>query len=816
MQHRHSYKCGTMKKGMLFEAVAVTLLILLSFTLYVMVASSPGSSGSWTVTGVTSEPDYTLSWYYFSSSSMFVGENGVLYTIDGRNVHALDKYGSVLWSIAIPDYYHITIDDVTNNISALGENDTWMGFDASVINGTLYMIVTPTNPKQFTAVLLAVSPDGKLEWTLPFSSSGSKPSNVEYVLGYPRKMTVIDSRIYVDLYNGKAVIATDGTFLSEISGDLYLGSSVDEEGNIYAITADLKPIGKYDARKSFDRDEKLSDIYPMQVGLLNGTILGGSYNSITAYYPDGTVKWHRNIEEFGINDTIKVPFYVENDPTYRNNTIYFWLSHSVLALDQDGNFEWYHTFDGYTIEKAWFGSDDLMYVRYGREENDTLVRALFGGGLSNPLGRGDLHIAIIRPDGNMEKVPDTVASNYVPGFLGFQQFEGDIIYKIEYVSPFAPDEKVSDIAYLYYDFHDYIEDYLKANGGEWDFPRGLYDLDTARVTAYRMNSSIPLWNYTIPLNKHTVKLDPEKADNILINPGVIDKDNNVTRAEWYRSRDIPRGSGGIGSMLNVKVTEGNGIQYISLWSYNYEIPAFYGDSRCVYSGGIYALDSNGTLIWSKETDSRVTSMEEHNGTIYYSTSNGKLSAAGTGFAAGLFTAAIYVFLRFFLAGAVTRVRGRINKNENRNRILRFIIDKPGSGLYEISQKLGINLGTTRYHLLILGMNHKVVQYRSDGKYIRYFTNSASYSQDEQFIISLMRRDGISKVLRLLLQDPGMSNVELSKALNVQESVTSRYMKELLERGVVSKAQMSDGRLAYTVKAEYNDTVGSVAKRLNES
>jgi predicted transcriptional regulator len=806
-----------MKQGMLFEAVVVMLLILLSFTLYLMVATGPSSTGAWTVSGLVAAPNRSLdSLYSLTSSNMFVGDNGILYTIDNRNVHAIDKNGSVMWSVAIPDYYNVTMNGIEYNLSAVGDHDTWMGLDAKVSNGTLYMLVVPTSPTQFPAVLLAISSDGMLEWKLPFSNSGYGDLERTYVVGYPRKMTVINDSIYVDMDFGKAIIAANGTYLWKIDGYLYLSSSVGEDGNIYAITADLKPVGTYDRRKVFDRDVNLSDRYPIQEGLLDGTILGGSYNAVTSFYPNGTARWHRNIEDLGVNATITYPIYLDNDPIYCNGTIFVWFSYSIMALDKDGNLEWSHTFDGYNIERTWLGPNGSLYVKYGRDQKDILVKELYGSWFNNPLGRGDTHIAIIRPDGHIEEVPDAVAASYVPDFFGYQEFNGDTVYKIEYMSPFTSAGNISDLPYLYFDYHDYIVRYLQANGGKWDFPRKLNDLDTIRVTAYKINSSDPLWSYTIPLNKHMVRLDRDNVHSILMYPDVTDKDNNATPAEWYQSHGIPEGSEGIGSACSVNVVEGDDIQYISLWSYDYEIPTFYGDSRCVYSGGVFALSSNGSLLWSKEMDSRIEYMKEINGTLYYSTSSGKLSSIKSGAIAGLFTAAVYVFLRFFLAGAVTRVRGRINKNENRNRILQFIIDKPGSGLYDISQKLGINMGTARYHLLILGLNHKIVQYRSDAKYIRYFTNSASYSPEEQYIISLMRRDGIGKVLILLLKDPGMSNVDLSKALNVQESVTSRYMKELLERGVVAKAQTSDGRLSYSVKAEYNDTVGSVAKRLNGS
>ena len=806
-----------MKKGMLFEAVTVTLLILLSFTMYVMVTTAPASKDSWTVTGLVTTSNMSLN--NFNSligNNMFTGENGVLYTIDGRNIHAVGQNGSVLWSVAIPDSYNMTVYGRTYNLSAVGDIDTWVGLDAKVSNDTLYIIVLPRSPLQIPGVLLAISSNGTLEWKLPFSSSSYGSNDGAYIYDSPRYLSVINDTIYIGTYSGRDVISMNGTFLWKIDDYLYMNSSVDEEGNIYAITADLKPIGRRDDKTGINIYFDNSTDYPIHEGLANGTVMGGSYNAVTAYYSNGTVKWHAGMRELGINDSLISPYYDENDPTYRNGTIYVWMSHSVLALDKSGNLKWSRTFDNDSIVKTWFGPNDTLYVRYGRGGNDSLVAALYGSSLYNPLGRGDVHIVSISPDGNMKSIPDSVASAYIPDFLGSQQFSGDTVYKIDYVSPFASDENVTRILSLYFDLHGYIEDYLKANGGNWDLPRGLYDLDTVRVTAYKIGSSVPMWSYTIPLNKHLVRLDKDNVQSILMYPGIVDNDNNATPAEWYRSHSIPEGSEGIGSACSIGIVEVNGVQYLSFWSYNYEVPTFYGDSRCVYSGGLYALDDNGTLLWSKDMDSRIVSLKSSNGTVYYSTSNGKLSSIGTGAIAGLFTVALYLFLRFFLAGAVTRVRGRVNKNENRNRILQFIIDRPGCGLYDISQKLGINMGTARYHLLILGLNHKIVQYRSDGKYIRYFTNSLSYSPEEQLIISLMRRDGIGKVLRLLLLDPGMSNVDLSKALDVQESVTSRYMKELLERGVVAKAQASDGRLSYSVKAEYNDTVGSVAKRLNGS
>ena len=268
-----------MKKGMLFEAVVVVLLILLSFTLYLMVTTGPGSSDSWTISGVTSKSGYSpFSPYYLTGSNMFVGENGILYTVDGRNIHALDKNGNIIWSAAIPDHYNKTIHGMTYDISARGEKDIWIGLDATVANGTLYTLVIPTNPATIQAALLAISPDGTIEWELPFSNSGDGTGNGTYVLGSPQKLTVIDSNIYVDMSVDVAVIATNGTFLWSVGRDMYYrSSSIDPEGNLYTMSADLKPIAEYN-----------SSIYEIQ-SVQNGTPMGGNCNAITAFYPNGTI-----------------------------------------------------------------------------------------------------------------------------------------------------------------------------------------------------------------------------------------------------------------------------------------------------------------------------------------------------------------------------------------------------------------------------------------------------------------------------------------------------------------------------------------------
>ena len=142
------------------------------------------------------------------------------------------------------------------------------------------------------------------------------------------------------------------------------------------------------------------------------------------------------------------------------------------------------------------------------------------------------------------------------------------------------------------------------------------------------------------------------------------------------------------------------------------------------------------------------------------------------------------------------VRAKVNKNDNRDAVMNIITESPGLTLPEIARGTDMNIGTARYHLAILGAGHHIVSNKSDGKYIRYFTNSGSYTKDEQFFLSLLRREGVGNVLQLMLEKPGISNADIGSELQMDKSAVSRYMKELSSMGIVSKTQSPDGRSFY--------------------
>jgi predicted transcriptional regulator len=103
-------------------------------------------------------------------------------------------------------------------------------------------------------------------------------------------------------------------------------------------------------------------------------------------------------------------------------------------------------------------------------------------------------------------------------------------------------------------------------------------------------------------------------------------------------------------------------------------------------------------------------------------------------------------VKFIALGYIARARSRIDRNGNRNSVMKFIAANPGCTQYEIARSMGLNLGTVRYHLMILGFNHRLTIYRDDVKRVRYFTNAGTFSEEQMKLISLLKREPVNKVL----------------------------------------------------------------------
>jgi len=550
-------------------------------------------------------------------------------------------------------------------------------------------------------------------------------------------------------------IAPDGTILwnMPLSTGLYNAGIQVENDTIYvyhgfnetAVDKDGKvlwDVGDIGAAPAVDDAGYVYSVVPIRYGEPGGNILSGI---VQAYYPNGTLYWRHDI-----GDTTYVQDGDSSMPLLDHDTLYVPLSDGVTAMGPDGTTKWTKHYNGTAtlFGLAPFDRDGNIYVRI----------------FDDTQGLNGSRLSILKPDGSELALTDDTADYTAAGDgIGYE-----------------------------------VEARPNASG------QGIEDLGSAVMTARSLKDNRVLWSYNFtPGATNTAIVNETNLKSLFVEGDVKNALmlNGMNRLGGYNftPSDISGNS-------FVRIIPGKDVTYASFWTYNYDEPAIYNLSRVTYSGGLYAFDHNGRLLWSRPIDSLIGSLYERDGTIYYSTGDGSMSAAHVDVATGLALAAIvYVIIRFGVIGAVSRARGALNKNENRNNVLKYVKEHPGSTMYEISRSMGINKGTVRYHLFILGINHRIASQRADKKFVRYFPNSNTYTREEQLIMSLLRRDSIRKVLSALIRKPGLSNIQLSQELNLPESAMSKHMKELCARDLVIKQWMA-GSVSYRIKDEAKSTI----------
>lgn len=734
---------------------------------------------------------------------VYTGADDTLYGFTDNAIYAIAGDGSLKYNYTVPDGWGIgyrwryNTHFVTGNYRYYHSITTGYVPAVSSYNGTLYVYLTPgftisglDDGRQVAGGyyddgrLVAIGPDGNEQWNVSVSSYMIR----QYRWGYagtesPYTDTYIearDGRIYVFHGYNESVYASNGTLLWSVE-NVSDPAAVDEGGNVYLMEAvpgdaesrpDIPPF--YEGESSPMNDYRTPSVV------------------LDAYYPNGTQQWRTY--------TIVPPGRGKIDtlPLYNNGTIYVASTDSVRAFDSNGGLKWTKLLGkgDYPFDRAdaflppyapantsWapLGGDFQVYspAPFDREGNLYLLYPLENSFTSAYVS----YLIVIGPDG---------------AEVSHRKFRDGMYYVVS-----------DDIAYG-------TEDSLNRSV-HWQYvPSNITDvndLQTKTLVASDTKTGERLWSYTFPTDMRTVVTvnttnvgDLFRADEAVN----IIAQNNLAGAP-SQTVDYMGNPVSVRSITEFSIHPGTDMIYADFRTYNHESPVVFDQSTYVYSGGLYALDRNGRLLWRIPIARNTDVIAAGNSTILYGSGDGRVYVKYLGVAAGIaLLSALALAGKFFLAGTISRARSRLDTNENRTAILRHIAENPGSTMHEIARDSGINLGTVRYHLLILAINHKIVEYRTDGKYVRFFTNSNSYSPEERMIISLMRRDAMGKVLKFLAHRPGASNAEISGELDLPESVTSRCTKELAEKGLVAREPAGNG---FFIEERARDSVTRMMSRI---
>lgn len=147
----------------------------------------------------------------------------------------------------------------------------------------------------------------------------------------------------------------------------------------------------------------------------------------------------------------------------------------------------------------------------------------------------------------------------------------------------------------------------------------------------------------------------------------------------------------------------------------------------------------------------------------------------------------------------------IFKNLLRRDIFNRIQEEPGIHLHDLARKTNATLSTIRYHCAVLERLHKIRVVDEKG-FRRFFQNGGRYSEDEQKIISCLRSETSSKILRLIMTQPDISRQGIADAIRMSGPSVTWHMQRLKETGIVSIER--EGRsVRYVVEKE---VLGSLA------
>jgi len=756
-----------MERSQAFNATLFIVLICLIGLLCFMIISKPPVTQGWEVQGNDRV-------YY-----LLTGSDDTLYAFHGDNVTAIESNGSIAWNYQVPDGWKVIAPP---DMSSIYSGYLWSYNDHPVVSessGTIYLCLyspesishmstgNSSSDNRVLSKVVAISPQGYATWeyqlytyTMPWSDYGSPGSMAIQAYG---------DRIYIFHDYEEEILSASGKPLSRI-GNASEPGAIDEAGNVYIVRA-VKPDVTANGSTQQPDDNALTALrnddrfYGENVWQLAYDPLYMMKTCIVeAYSRDGALLWTRDIGEKVSGDS-----YIRDQhcslPLYANGLLYVPVRNGTAALATNGTICWVKHIAGY--------DSVIPFDMLPADEAGNVCLAATNNGLRN------VQIISIAPDGT---VSDNNWSYSYRSPISAVRDDGTVYVLTDNANNFSGNPAYAKLAGLF-KFDALTARDIKTGQTRWTFDIPDDDMQFLTLNGSTIDRAIP----DLSLNADAKKMN-EMPGLYAGNP-----------ADTY-----PRGTN-INYLIGVNPSRD--IVYVNYYVAVYEDPIIFNRSKCVYVNTLYALDDTGRLIWKKPVSGLVTATAASNSTIFYSTNDGKIGGNPAGIAAGIALAAIaYMFLRFLMVGTVARAKSRLEQNENRNKVLQYIVEHPGVTAADLARDMRINMGTIRYHLFVLTMNHKVATHKESEKFLRYFKNSGAYTQEDREYLSLVRRKPLHKILCALTDKPMLSSSDLAEELDISLTAVNRHVNELVEKGIVEKLPGTERGYAYAIKARHRERI----------
>ena len=145
----------------------------------------------------------------------------------------------------------------------------------------------------------------------------------------------------------------------------------------------------------------------------------------------------------------------------------------------------------------------------------------------------------------------------------------------------------------------------------------------------------------------------------------------------------------------------------------------------------------------------------------------------------------------FLAPSVISINDAENpaavfNNSTRIEIYDFVKANPGVQFRGICNELGLSIGVAQFHLGVL-TKAGLVSFFRDGKYKRFF-ESKRFSRKQMKLISLLRHNTASRILRTILERKKVSRGELAQTLAITSQGLTWQTNRLEKEGLIQESK----------------------------
>lgn len=130
---------------------------------------------------------------------------------------------------------------------------------------------------------------------------------------------------------------------------------------------------------------------------------------------------------------------------------------------------------------------------------------------------------------------------------------------------------------------------------------------------------------------------------------------------------------------------------------------------------------------------------------------------------------------------ISRIRN-VLKNEGRLQLLEYIKNHPGCTITDLAKGTEMNRGSVKYHLSLLLIQRKIVQKKSS-KMTHLFANGGMHLEKKQ-IYGYIQNPAKRQILSEILQNPGISNKEISERLKLGKSTVHWHLQQFLQENMV--------------------------------